>query len=649
MRPLAGLAVSALVFAAALAPAAAQWREKVAVADAADLVAVYARHVERRLVRVVFDRAAKRATVLAFAANGAARFAVGPRGAFAVLAGSDERGATLTLVDGAGTPIGAPVRHGLGAVAFLAVSPRGDAVAATNERGWVAVFAVVGTGKARRIEPRAVFGAAPSRDMTLAFRPEGGLATLTDDWVVTHRALDGRVERRLDLTRTARDLVPADPGDTSALSLVLSSRRDRFAVIAGTGPFFASVYDAAGRPLPFAEPDRPAGRLATGAMFAAGGARLLVWGMEKPDLIDMTTMKVTPLAETRALPIAMTVLDGGSGLAGFDAEGGVALWDGDGRLVFEQPAADNLRFGHAEPGATNEAVVVAKRAGWVDLYSKDGRFLRRIQTGAVDEWGAVALSPDGGAVAAYGSGTLGVVSADGAKRWTSIHAPYGSQDFFVAIAADGGRVATLGPNAELRSWTGDGRAGPPLGLAAAGHETGRVAALAMTPKGDALAVADDRGAVWLADPADGRVRRVAVPGPARAVAALADGAGFVVGLANGSILRLGRDGAPIGDPVKAAEWGPIGRVVPAPDGQSLVVVEADDTIARHLSWDGRALAPPFRARVFERIVAAYFHAGEPVLLTMSRREDEGGADTVYRQHFGDREHRRFKAFERPRP
>ncbi|MCW5773375.1 MAG: hypothetical protein KIT16_17165, partial [Rhodospirillaceae bacterium] len=181
-----GLIRLAVAMAAAvlwLAPANAQLRTEFAVAEKADLIAVYTAQVERQLVRLRFDRTAGRVTLEPFANVASDIFAVGPKGAFVVVPGTNDEGHTLVLLDGQGRALGAPVPNPLGAITSLIASPKGDLVAAVNDRGWVGVFAVAGTGPARHLEKVAVFGASPRRQLAVVFRPEGGLATLTDDWL----------------------------------------------------------------------------------------------------------------------------------------------------------------------------------------------------------------------------------------------------------------------------------------------------------------------------------------------------------------------------------------------------------------------------------------------------------------------------------
>lgn len=64
----------------------------------------------------------------------------------------------LFLLDVAGKPVGKPVPSPIGAVAELAVSPKGDLVAASSDRGWISLFAVEGAGQTLRLHARASNG-----------------------------------------------------------------------------------------------------------------------------------------------------------------------------------------------------------------------------------------------------------------------------------------------------------------------------------------------------------------------------------------------------------------------------------------------------------------------------------------------------------
>jgi hypothetical protein len=88
-------------------------------------------------------------------------------------------------------------------------------------------------------------------------------------------------------------------------------------------------------------------------------------------------------------------------------------------------------------------------------------------------------------------------------------------------------------------------------------------------------------------------------------------------LADGTVVRISRDGTVQEPSVKASELGAVGRIVVAPDGQSFIAVEGDEGQARHLAWDGRVLAGPYRAGQSEMISGAFFHEGSPRLIIRS--------------------------------
>ena len=183
----------------------------------------------------------------------------------------------------------------------------------------------------------------------------------------------------------------------------------------------------------------------------------------------------------------------------------------------------------------------------------------------------------------------------------------------VAVAGNGSRIVTAESKTSLRSWSRDGAEAGSIPLKAGEQVPGRrLSGLAVSTNGDAIAVADEGSAVWLADPADKSVRRIALP--ARSVAPLPDGAGFAVGLADGTAVRLSRDGTVREPTVKASELGGVGRIVVAPDGKSFIAVEDDERQARHLAWDGRVLAGPYRSGPSEMISGAFFHEGSPRLI-----------------------------------
>jgi hypothetical protein len=168
----------------------------------------------------------------------------------------------------------------------------------------------------------------------------------------------------------------------------------------------------------------------------------------------------------------------------------------------------------------------------------------------------------------------------------------------------------------LRSWSRDGAEADSIPLKAGEQVPGRrLSGLAVSTNGDAIAVADEGSAVWLAYPADKSVLRIALA--ARSVAPLPDGTGFAVGLADGTVVRISRDGTVREPPFKASDLGAVGRIVVAPDGQSFIAVDGDEGQACHLAWDGRVLAGPYRLGPSEMISGAFFHEGSPKLIIRS--------------------------------
>jgi hypothetical protein len=216
VNPLYRLIFAALGLLVFAAQAVAQETRVAAAADA-DVIAVYCEHVERRLLRAHVDRAAGRISLVPFGPPGVETFAVAPNGAFVVYSATQDQGAgtlvtSLFLLDEAGQALGEPLRSPVGAVAGLAISPKGDRTAVSSNRGWLALLAVEGNGQARRLALSAEIGVSADRQFTYAFRPDGGLVTIVDDWLATYRASDGAVQRTLDLKTVNRDLtlnVPA--------------------------------------------------------------------------------------------------------------------------------------------------------------------------------------------------------------------------------------------------------------------------------------------------------------------------------------------------------------------------------------------------------------------------------------------------------
>ena len=618
MNPIYRLLLAALGLFVVAADAAAQEASVAAAADA-DVIAIYSQHVEKRLLRAHFDRTAARISLVPFGPRGVETFAVAPNGAFVVYSASREQVAAnpvtyLSLLDAAGRALGEPLRSPIGSITALAVSPKGDRIAAANgDRGWMAVLAIEGTGAARRLVVRTEFGVKADRQFTFAFRPDGGLVTLVDDWVATWRSSDGAAQRTLDLKTLNRDLMPADQDIGALFQMIWSPRGDRFAVSWGPGPMMTTLFDAAGRRLTPAGTDNGLDLMASKAAFLDGGDAMILYGMKAPALVRLKSLTTTDFGDPDAQAIWCVPLAGGREIALLSDEQ-VALWSLDGKRLAGPIGLENYSLGAAAAAAKDELIVAAEQGGWVDLYTKDGKFIRRVQSGTRDHRGFVALSADGATLAALGSEELGVIAELRQRAWGVALAP--NSGALLAVAANGSRIVAEGPDKSLRIWSRDGAGADSIALEAGGQVPGRwLSGLAVSTAGDAIAVADEGAAVWLANPADKRVQRVALP--ARSVAPLPDGGGFAVGLADGTVVRLARDGTVRESPAKAAELGAVGRIVIAPDGQSFIAVEGDERQARHLAWDGKLLAGPYRAGESEMIVGAFFHEGSPRLISRS--------------------------------
>lgn len=640
-------AIAVLFFAS---PVAAQVPSPVAVAADADVIAVYSRHAERRLLRVRFDRAAGKIAFAPFGPTGIEIYAVAPKGAFVAYGGIlgeySDAAPHVFLLDEAGRPLGKPVLSPIGPVSGLAVSPQGDRVAAVNARGWIALFAVEGTGPSRRLVARGIFGASAYRPLSFAFRPDGGLATLTDDWVLTFRGKDGQVQRTLDLKSVNRDLAPGGRDENEVFRLIWSPRGDRFAVTHGGGPFATLLFDAAGRRLL----PRGAGideyPISTGAAFSPAGDALLIYGMAAPIRVHMGTLAGVRFGGEDLFASYMEMLSGGRGIAVIGGDR-AALWSDTGTATLPPAGFENYLLGQIAAGGEDEAIVAAERGGWIDLFTRQGKFVRRVQSGARGSFGAVALSADGTRVAAFGEAVLGVFAPPGGRLWGAAHSSEGLQDFFLATAADGSRIAAAGPGNALRSWSRDGGDAAAYELRTSATVPRRLMGLAVSTGGDAIALADEGRAVWLAYPADRRVLRVAMPAAARSIAALPAGAGFAIGLFDGTVLRIGRDGAALGPPLKAAEIGAVGRLAVAPDGLSFIAVEGDEISARHLAWDGRVLAGPVRAHPAQRIKGAFFRGADPVLIVARSKAEPAEGDDFSLADFTASRTWRTRSFDLP--
>jgi hypothetical protein len=591
---------------------------RVAAAADADVIALYSQHVERRLLRAHVDRAAATISLVPFGPPGAENFAVAPNGAFIVYSATRDQAAgnpvtELFLLDEAGHALGEPLRSPVGAIAGLAISPKGDRIAVSSNRGWLALLAAEGNGQARRLALRAEIGVSAGRQFTSAFRPEGGLVTIADDWVATYRSNDGTVQRTLDLKTINRDLAPADQDIGSEFQLNWSPRGDRFSVSWGPGPMMTTIFDSGGRRLKPVGAEEGLDLPGSKVEFVDGGDALILYGMAAPVLVRLKSLASTAFGDPGASVDRFAALAGGRDVAHLAGDR-IALWSLEGKQLTKPVGLENYSLGAAAAGAKDDVIVAAERGGWVDLFTKEGKFIRRVQSGARDRRGVVALSADGATVAALGSDELGVITELRGRAWSTALPSEGGP--LVAVAGNGSRIVTVESNTSLRSWSRDGAEADSIPLKAGEQVPGRrLSGLAVSTNGDAIAVADEGSALWLAYPADKSVRRVALA--ARSVAPLPDGTGFAIGLADGTVVRISRDGTVREPPFKASELGAVGRIAVAPDGQSFIAVDGDEGQARHLAWDGRVLAGPYRAGPSEMISGAFFHEGSPKLIIRS--------------------------------
>lgn len=626
MIPIYRLIAAALGLLLFAARAAAQETPVAAAADA-DVIALYSPHVEKRLLRGHFDRAAAKVSFVPFGPPGVETFAVAPNGAFVVYSAIHDPVAAypvthLFLLDEAGRALGEPLRSPIGAITSLAVSPKGDRIAAGSDRGWVALLAVEGKGAGRRLALRTEFGVKADRQFSFAFRPDGGLVTIVDDWVATYRSNDGAIQRTLDLKTVDRDLTPAEQDIGALFQLRWSPRGDRFAVSWGPGPMITTIFDSGGHSLKSPVAEDGFKFWASKAEFVDGGDAMILCGMKTlATLVRMKSLAPADLGDPGAAVMGCTPLAGGREIA-LLADDQIALWSLDGKRLTRPAGLENYRLGVAAAGAKDDLIVAADRGGGVDLYTKAGKFMRRVQSGARGRPGSVALSADGATLAALGSDGLGVITELRGHAWAGAPPPESEMGSLIAVAANGSRIVAEAPSKTLRSWSRDGSEVDSIPLKAEGQVPGRwISGLAVSTNGDAIAVADESSGVWLADPANKSVLRVALM--ARSVAPLPDGTGFAIGLADGTVVRLSRDGSVLGPSFKASERGAVGRIVVAPDGQSFIAVEGDEGQARHLAWDGKVLAGPYRAGQSEEIAGAFFLEGSPKLILRSAGSTTG--------------------------
>jgi hypothetical protein len=615
VSPLSCLMQAVLGVLMVVAQAGAQ-EARVAAAANADVIAVYSQQVERRLLRGHVDRAAAKISLVPFGPPGVETFAMAPNAAFIVYSTVRDEGAGtfvtyLSLLDEAGQELGEPLRSPVGAIASLAVSPKGDRVAVSSDRGWLALLAVEGTGKARRLAFRREIGVTADRQFTFAFRPDGGLVTIVDNWLATFRSSDGTVQRTLDLKTINPDLVPAYYDIGALFQLKWSPRDDRFAVSWGAGPMFTTLFDAgSGRRVKPAGSENDFNFGASKVEFADGGDAMIAYGMQAPVLVRLKSLAAAAFGDADVSVDWFVPLAGGHDVAALTNDQ-IALWSLEGKRLAAPVGLENYSLGTAAAGAKDDVFVAAQRGGWVDLYTKQGEFMRRVQSGVSDRRGVVAVSAGGATLAVVGAAELGVVAELRERAWGAALPSEGGS--LVAVAGNGSRIVIDGPNKTLLSWAREGGGADSISLKAGEQVPERqLSGLAVSTTGDTIAVAEAGSAVWLASPSDKSVRRVALA--AESVAPLPDSAGFAIGLSDGTVMRISQEGTAQGSPIKAAELGALERIVVAPDGQSFIAVEGDERQSRQLAWDGRLLAGPYRAMQSESISGAFFHEGSPRLI-----------------------------------
>jgi len=159
----------------------------------ADVIAIYSQHVERRLLRAHVDRAAATISLVPFGAAGCRDFRGGAQRCVHFTSATRDQAAgnpatDMFLLDEDGHALCEPLRSRSAPSRDWRSSPKGDRIAASSDRGWLCPARGRRNGQARRLALRTEIGVSADRQFTYAFRPEGGLVTIVDDWVATYRA-----------------------------------------------------------------------------------------------------------------------------------------------------------------------------------------------------------------------------------------------------------------------------------------------------------------------------------------------------------------------------------------------------------------------------------------------------------------------------
>src|SRR5262249_12026809 len=147
-----------------------------------------------------------------------------------------------------------------------------------------------------------------------------------------------------------------------------------------------------------------------------GGDALIIYGMQAPELVHLKSLGSAAFGDPDAGVNDFTPLAGGRDVA-VRLDDGIALWSLDGKRLAAPVGLENYTLGAAAAGAKDDVFVAAERGGWVELYSKEGNFIRRVQSGVRDNPGFVAVSGDGAVLAALGPAELGVVEGLRQRTW----------------------------------------------------------------------------------------------------------------------------------------------------------------------------------------------------------------------------------------
>jgi hypothetical protein len=206
-------------------------------------------------------------------------------------------------------------------------------------------------------------------------------------------------------------------------------------------------------------------------------------------------------------------------------------------------------------------IVAAYRGGWLDLYTKEAKFMRRSSPAARDRDGSVALSSDGAILAAvWFRREISVISQLRERAWGAALWP--ARRALVAVAANGSRIVVDGSDKHAARLVEGWRRGRRHSLKAGNRL--RVAALRPRCFNEWRCNRGCRRRIGrVACHPDGQEAFVRVALAARSVAPLPDSTGFVIGLTDGTVARISRDGTLSKLSFKASELGAVGRIVVA--------------------------------------------------------------------------------------